>query len=130
MPRSKWFLRCAVAAGPLAMFAMEAGWTVSEVGRQPWIVYNKMRVEDAATTNTGVWITFIAVAILYIGLGLATILVLRGMSRHYRDATSDSRRPTPRTGRVSQWKRHRRQWTPPQPSFVRCHHHLRDLRRR
>ena len=51
---------------------MEAGWIVSEVGRQPWIVYNKMRVEDAATTNTGVWITFIAVAILYVGLGITT----------------------------------------------------------
>ena len=86
MPRSKWFLRCAVAAGPLAVLAMEAGWTVSEVGRQPWIVYNKMRVEDAATTNTGVWITFIAVTILYIGLGVTTILVLRGMSRRYREA--------------------------------------------
>ena len=86
MPRSKWFLRCAVAAGPLAILTMEAGWTVSEVGRQPWIVYNKMRVEDAATTNTGVWITFIAVTILYIGLGVTTILVLRGLSRRYREA--------------------------------------------
>ena len=60
---------------------MEAGWIVSEVGRQPWIVYNKMKVEDAATTNVGVWITFIVVAILYLGLGITTILVLRGMSR-------------------------------------------------
>ena len=33
---------------------------VTEVGRQPWIVYNYMKVEDAATGNTGVWITFIA----------------------------------------------------------------------
>ena len=48
---------------------MEAGWTVSEVGRQPWIVYEKMKVEDAATANTGIWITFIGVVILYVGLG-------------------------------------------------------------
>ena len=41
--------------------AMEAGWVVSEVGRQPWIVYNQMKVEDAATANTGVWITFVLV---------------------------------------------------------------------
>ena len=34
---------------------------VSEVGRQPWIVYNQMKVEDAATANTGVWITFVLV---------------------------------------------------------------------
>ena len=39
---------------------MEAGWVVSEVGRQPWIVYNLMKVEDAATANTGVWVTFVA----------------------------------------------------------------------
>jgi cytochrome d ubiquinol oxidase subunit I len=45
-----------------------------------------MRVEDAATTNTGVWMTFIVVTILYIGLGATTILVLRGMSRRYREA--------------------------------------------
>jgi cytochrome d ubiquinol oxidase subunit I len=57
---------------------------VSEVGRQPWIVYNLMRVSDAATTNEGVWITFIAVALLYAGLGVTTILVLRGMSRRAR----------------------------------------------
>ena len=43
------------------VITMEAGWIVTEVGRQPWIVYNIMKVEDAATANTGVWITFVAV---------------------------------------------------------------------
>ena len=47
--------------GVLAVITLEAGWTVSEVGRQPWIVYEKMKVEDAATANTGIWITFIRV---------------------------------------------------------------------
>jgi cytochrome bd ubiquinol oxidase subunit I len=84
MPRSRWFLRVAAVAGVLAVVTMEAGWIVSEVGRQPWIVYNMMRVSDAATTNDGVWITFIVVAILYAGLGTTLILVLRGMSRHAR----------------------------------------------
>ena len=59
---------------------------VSEVGRQPWIVYNLMKVEDAATANTGVWITFILVTVLYIGLGVTTVLILRKMSRRFRDA--------------------------------------------
>ena len=63
---------------------MEAGWVVSEVGRQPWIVYNLMKVEDAATANTGVWVTFILVVALYLGLGVTTILVLRNMSRRFR----------------------------------------------
>jgi cytochrome d ubiquinol oxidase subunit I len=84
MPRSKWFLRAASISGFLAVVTMEAGWVVSEVGRQPWIVYDKMKVEDAATANTGVWITFIAVVILYVALGAVTILILRRMSRRYR----------------------------------------------
>ena len=56
---------------------MEAGWIVSEVGRQPWIVYNLMKVEDAATGNTGVWLTFLGVFALYIAVAVTTILVLR-----------------------------------------------------
>jgi cytochrome bd ubiquinol oxidase subunit I len=84
MPQSRWFLRGAAVTGVLSVVTMEAGWIVSEVGRQPWIVYNKMRVADAATTNDGVWITFIAVALLYVCLGTTLILVLRAMSRRAR----------------------------------------------
>ena len=84
MPKSRWFLRIASAAGVAAVVCMEAGWVVSEVGRQPWIVYNQMKVEDAATGNTGVWITFILVAVLYTGLGITTVLILRKMSKRFR----------------------------------------------
>ena len=80
MPQSRWFLRIASTTGVLAVVTLEAGWTVSEVGRQPWIVYEKMKVEDAATANTGIWITFVAVVLLYLALGVTAILVLRGMS--------------------------------------------------
>ncbi len=86
IPASRLFLWVASAAGVLAVIAMEAGWIVTEVGRQPWIVYNHMKVEDAATENTGVWITFIAIVILYVALGITTILVLRAMSRRFRRA--------------------------------------------
>jgi cytochrome d ubiquinol oxidase subunit I len=85
MPQSKLFLRIAAAAGILALVAMEAGWVVSEVGRQPWIVYEMMRVDKAATANTGIWIATISVTVLYIGLGITTILVLRGMARRSRE---------------------------------------------
>ena len=85
MPRSKLFLRVASCAGVAAIVCMEAGWVVSEVGRQPWIVYNLMKVEDAATANTGVWITFILVTVLYLGLGVTTVLILRTMARRFRD---------------------------------------------
>ena len=86
----------------LAVITMEAGWTVSEVGRQPWIVYEKMKVEDAATANTGIWITFIGVVILYIGLGVTTVLVLRQMSRRFRE-----RRPVRRGRRALRAERAR-----------------------
>jgi cytochrome bd ubiquinol oxidase subunit I len=86
MPASRWFLRAAAASGVLAVICMEAGWIVAEVGRQPWIVYGLMKVEDAATANTGVWISFIAIVVLYLALGTTTILVLRGMSRRFRRA--------------------------------------------
>jgi cytochrome d ubiquinol oxidase subunit I len=85
MPKSRWFLRAASASGVLAVITLEAGWTVSEVGRQPWIVYEKMKVEDAATANTGVWITFVAVVLLYVALGTTLVLILRGMSRRARE---------------------------------------------
>jgi cytochrome bd ubiquinol oxidase subunit I len=104
MPRSRLFLWIAAFAGVLSVIAMEAGWVVTEVGRQPWIVRNYMRVEDAATGNTGVWITFFAVLGIYIGLGVTLILVLRLMSRRWREGDEDAEsdgpyapRPTPET---------------------------------
>ncbi len=84
MPQSKLFLYIASTAGVLAVITMEAGWVVSEVGRQPWIVYNLMKVEDAATGNTGVWVTFIGVIVLYTALAFTTVYVLRSMSRRFR----------------------------------------------
>src|SRR3954463_10832782 len=84
MPGSKLFLWVTASSGVLAVVCMEAGWVVTEVGRQPWIVYKYMTVSDAATGNTGVWITFLAVLALYTGLGVTTVLVLRGMNRRFR----------------------------------------------
>ena len=66
MFESVWFLRAAVAAGGLAVLALEAGWTTTEVGRQPWMVYGVMRVEDAVTTNTGIWISLVAMVVVYL----------------------------------------------------------------
>jgi cytochrome bd ubiquinol oxidase subunit I len=85
-PKTKWFLRIAACTGVFSVLAMEAGWVVTEVGRQPWIVHNYMKVTDAATTNSGVWLTFLAVIAVYAVVGVTTILVLRGMSRRWRDA--------------------------------------------
>ncbi len=89
MPKSKWFLRIASVAGVASIVAMEAGWVVTEVGRQPWVVHDYMKVEDAATTNQGVWITFTAVVLLYAAVGVTLILVLRSMSRRFRAQEED-----------------------------------------
>ena len=50
VPRSRWFLRAAARSGVLALIAMEVGWVVTEVGRQPWIVHEYMKYGDAATS--------------------------------------------------------------------------------
>jgi cytochrome d ubiquinol oxidase subunit I len=90
MPKSKLFLWIAAASGVLAVVTLEAGWVVTEVGRQPWIVRNYMKVEDAATANTGVWITFVAVLLVYLGLAVTLILVLRQMSRRWREGDAEA----------------------------------------
>jgi cytochrome d ubiquinol oxidase subunit I len=70
--------------------ALECGWIVTEVGRQPWIVYNVMRTSDAVTHASGVWLTFAAVVVLYVALGATLIITLRAMSRRWRDADEDA----------------------------------------
>ena len=57
MPKSRWFLRATAVSGVAAIVALECGWIVTEVGRQPWIVYGVMRTEDAVTEASGVWIS-------------------------------------------------------------------------
>jgi cytochrome d ubiquinol oxidase subunit I len=66
--------------------ALEAGWIVTEVGRQPWIVYNVMRTSDAVTHASGVWVTFAVVLALYVALGAALIITLLAMSQRWRSA--------------------------------------------
>jgi cytochrome bd ubiquinol oxidase subunit I len=84
VPQSKLFLWLAAAAGVISVVAMEAGWVVTEVGRQPWIVHDYMKVGQGATTNSGVWVTFLVVLALYIGVGVTLVLILRKMSRGWR----------------------------------------------
>jgi len=95
MPRARLFLWLASAAGVLSIVAMEAGWVVTEVGRQPWIVSNYMKVEAAATSNEGVWATFLVVVGLYIGVGVTLILILRSMSRRWRAQPGLAEREVP-----------------------------------
>jgi cytochrome d ubiquinol oxidase subunit I len=85
IPNTKWFLRAVAISGALAVIALECGWIVTEVGRQPWIVYNVMRTEDAVTNANGVPWTFGLIIALYVVLGAALVITLRAMSRRWRD---------------------------------------------
>jgi len=85
MPASKWFLRAVAVSGAAAILALECGWIVTEVGRQPWVVYGVMRTKDAVTGADGVWVTFVLVLLLYVVLGTATVLVLRHMAQRWRE---------------------------------------------
>jgi cytochrome d ubiquinol oxidase subunit I len=79
----RWFLRAASAAGIVAIVAMEAGWVVTEVGRQPWIVWGQLRTSDAVTSAGGLQVSLGAVVILYLALGIGTVLVLRALGRRW-----------------------------------------------
>jgi cytochrome d ubiquinol oxidase subunit I len=85
LPTSRWFYRFATLAGLAAVVAMEAGWIVTEVGRQPWIVYGLLRTVDAVTRAPGTVASFVVVMGVYVVLGAATFIVLRSMSRQGAD---------------------------------------------
>lgn len=86
LPRSRWFFRCALVAGPAAVVALEAGWITTEVGRQPWIVYGVMRTRDAVSTASGLRYGYFLLVVIYAALTAAAVVVLRRMS----DTSADS----------------------------------------
>jgi len=83
-PQSRWFLRATAVSGVASIVALECGWIVTEVGRQPWIVYNVMRTSDAVTKASGIWVTFGLIVGLYVALGVTLVVALRAMSRRWR----------------------------------------------
>ena len=83
MATRRWFLRAATISGVAAVVALESGWVVTEVGRQPWVVYLVLRTADAVTHSPGVQVSFYAVVALYTTLGIVTLVALRAMSRRW-----------------------------------------------
>ncbi|MFJ7828341.1 cytochrome ubiquinol oxidase subunit I [Psychrobacillus sp. NPDC096623] len=78
---SRWYRWLIVLGGPASVLAIEAGWWLAEVGRQPWILRGLMRVEDAATTSGHVDKMLILFAGLYLILGVGSVVVLTRMFR-------------------------------------------------
>lgn len=79
--KQAWFRWITVFGGPLSVIAIETGWWLAEVGRQPWILRGIMRTEQGATTNEHVDLMLILFCILYLVLGIGSIVVLRRMYR-------------------------------------------------
>jgi cytochrome bd ubiquinol oxidase subunit I len=86
LPESDWFYRAVVLAGPAAVVALIAGWTVTEVGRQPWVVYRIMRTADAVTGADGIPVGYAALALVYAGVAVAVVWILRRLARRPLEA--------------------------------------------
>ncbi|YCK35839.1 cytochrome ubiquinol oxidase subunit I [Actinomadura sp. ATCC 39365] len=81
LPESPWFLRAAALSGVAAVLALESGWVVTEVGRQPWIVFRVMRTSEAVNPAPGLVYGFALVTAVYVALTVATVYVMRRLSR-------------------------------------------------
>ena len=80
LPRSRWFYRAVIAAGPLSLVALIAGWIATEVGRQPWIVYEVMRTEQAVTASDDLEVGYAVLVAVYAGLAVAVVWLLRRLA--------------------------------------------------
>jgi cytochrome bd ubiquinol oxidase subunit I len=90
MPDSIWFFRALIAAGPLAVVALIAGWVVTEVGRQPWVVYGVMRTDAAVTGAHGIPVGYGALAASYLVVACGLGWVLRRLARSPLDDPAES----------------------------------------
>lgn len=83
---SRTFLVLLMAAGPLAFVAIEAGWVVTEVGRQPWVIYGIMKTADAVTPMPGLVVPFTLFTLLYLALAAVVVVLLARLARADHDA--------------------------------------------
>ncbi|HWE42421.1 MAG TPA: cytochrome ubiquinol oxidase subunit I [Gemmatimonadaceae bacterium] len=77
----RWLLRALAIATPLGFVATEAGWTVTEVGRQPWVVQGLLRTADAVTPMPGLVVPMVLFTLLYIGLGAIVVALIASLVR-------------------------------------------------
>jgi cytochrome d ubiquinol oxidase subunit I len=80
-----------VAAGPLALVALVAGWIVTEVGRQPWVVYQVMRTSQAVTGAGGIAVGYATLLVVYIGVAVGVWWILRRLAISPLDLASEGR---------------------------------------
>jgi cytochrome bd ubiquinol oxidase subunit I len=85
IPASPWFLRAVAVSGVAAVVALETGWIATEVGRQPWIVYEIQRTDEAVSTAPGLRYGFYAVLVVYVALTVGAVYVLRRLAGHHEE---------------------------------------------
>lgn len=76
LTEKRWLLKLFVIAIPLGYIALEAGWVVTEVGRQPWIIYGIMRTKDAVTPMPGIAYSFYIFSAIYVSLSIIVTFLL------------------------------------------------------
>jgi cytochrome bd ubiquinol oxidase subunit I len=81
LPATPWFFRAVVVAAPLSVVALIAGWVTTEVGRQPWVVYEVMRTDEAVTGAAGIPVGYATLVVAYAGLIVAVAWILRRLAR-------------------------------------------------
>ncbi|TMC40012.1 MAG: cytochrome ubiquinol oxidase subunit I, partial [Chloroflexi bacterium] len=81
VPENRLLLWGIVLAGPLSFVAIELGWIVTELGRQPWVIYNILRTSDAVTTAPGLGISFAIFSGIYVVLAITLIVLLLRLAR-------------------------------------------------
>jgi cytochrome d ubiquinol oxidase subunit I len=74
-------LRALVLVTPFGFIATEAGWIVTEVGRQPWVVQGLLRTSDAVTPMPGLVVPMTLFTLLYIGLGAIVVILIASLVR-------------------------------------------------
>jgi cytochrome bd ubiquinol oxidase subunit I len=88
LPESRVFHWCVVASGAVALVSLYGGWVTTEVGRQPWIVYDRMRTGEAVTAAGGVPVAFGTLVAVYLGLAVGTVWILRRLARVPRETVA------------------------------------------
>ncbi len=81
VPQNRLLLLGVLASGPLTFLAIELGWMVTELGRQPWVIYGYLRTADAVTTAPWLNISFLVFSTIYILLAFALIWLLLRVAR-------------------------------------------------
>jgi len=89
LTRHRWLLRALVLAAPMGFICAEAGWIVTEVGRQPWIIHGIMRTAEAVTPMPGLVVPFLVFTGLYAGLGVVVAWLLHQQVLRSPEATEE-----------------------------------------